>query len=350
MFNDTGKLGGAPARVANLLSARKRLFGLSTVAVLVVSSVVLFAGAQANTPSTPTFGTHYKMYSAAGGDFEAERDDTLAYDITTPATFAGVPAGGRYIVTSAPQRFTAPIHPPHGEVLTEAEVYVWDNDSTFDITAELLKEDPSVGSPTLLAVGTTGGAVAAIRKVILTGLFSPETVDSATFSYFLRVTLTDPGAFTGHFLYGARAGWLTSCGELIVLSRSDRFIDTRGFAPGGGGKVGPFNLSIPGTSDTFDFTVTGVSGRDGLTVPVGATAVMGSVTAVDPSANGHFKILPGGTSVSLGTSTVNFNAGINTANAFTMRLDTTGRLRAFLTSPDPNATVHLLIDIVAFCK
>lgn len=136
---------------------------------------------------------------------------------------------------------------------------------------------------------------------------------------------------------------------LQFLPVSDRFVDTRNVAGlNRGGKNTPFN-----SNDFFDFQLTGVAGRDGQIIPTGAAAVVGNVTAVPVApvppalgASGVFKILPGGTPTSTGTSTVNFNTNLVTANAFNSPLDATGRVRAaFLFGV---GQCDLLIDVVGY--
>ena len=171
-------------------------------------------------------------------------------------------------------------------------------------------------------------------------------VDTTSYSY--EVGTTFGACNTNLRLYGARVGYLgtsnsggndTPAGTLYYLPVGDRYADTR---DGRGGKSSRF---ISGES--YDYDVTGVAGRDGKVIPAGAKAVVGNVVAIDPTGEGLFKILPGGTSRTIGIATVNFLAGFTTANNFTVRLDSAGRLRAYFTG---SGTVDVVVDVIGYYK
>ena len=245
--------------------------------------------------------------------------------------------------------FTAATIPlPNGAVIVSAEFEVIDNNAVAGIQPFLYQIDLTTNTFTPIgAVASSGNAFASPSplNLIATGLPSAP-VDTTMFAYVAGVTFGACNANLGFI--GARIGYIgpsnaggndMPAGTLYYLPVGDRFVDTRINL---GGRSTPFV-----NGDTTDFVVTGVTGRDGKMIPVGATAVVGNVTAVLPTGNGFFRILPGGTPTTIGTSTVNFNAGFTTANNFTARLDGSGQLRAYFLGA---GAVDLLIDIVGYYR
>lgn len=137
--------------------------------------------------------------------------------------------------------------------------------------------------------------------------------------------------------------------RLYYLTTPDRFLDTRDPAIG----QQPANVLGPWPNGK-DLDVTIVStntttpehpGRDGRTIPSTAIAVVGNVTALPIGTGGLLKVLPGGTPRPTGTSTVNFNTGFNTANAFNAKLSSGGILRIQVWG---TTSAHFIIDIVGY--
>jgi 2-polyprenyl-3-methyl-5-hydroxy-6-metoxy-1,4-benzoquinol methylase len=238
--------------------------------------------------------------------------------------------------TSGTAFITAQVSLPVGVTVTEIEYYVVDNNAANG-TFYVYLSTPGTNTFTYLGGGTTSGASTAVVTYPVT--ITPYVVDSTTrLVVGINTNVTD-GTIA---IAGARIGYTGSPGTLVFLPAPDRFVDTR---IGQGGKTGAFTVG-----ESYDFTITGVAGRDGNVIPAGAKAVLGTVTAVSPTGGGLFKILPGGTATTTGTSTVNFNAGFNTASAYQVRLDSSGRVRGWFSSATPSAQSQLLVDVVGYYK
>ena len=302
------------------------------VAVVAVGLVgVMMAGSlKAQAPlihTPPTFGTIYKNY--AGSDFQPFYNDT--YNNAGVNALYSLGTGGGFF-------YTTRLNLPQGATITEVEFYYIDNDPAAAITFYLYQWNPSVNTAAYNS-GLSTGASSAIQKFGL--LFAPVVIDNTQYSYSIAANFGVGASGSNLQLLGARVGYRGPVGTLFYLPAPDRFVST---VDGRGGKSGPFVQN-----ELFDYTLAGATGRDGNVIPVGAIAILGNVTAVSPTvAAGLFKILPGGTPTGTGTSTLNFNAGFNTANAFSVGLNPSGQLRAFYSSANASATSHLLVDVVGY--
>jgi len=112
-----------------------------------------------------------------------------------------------------------------------------------------------------------------------------------------------------------------------------RLLDTRN---GTGGLTGPFGSHVPVT-----FTVTG------STVPAGATAVTGNLTVTGQTSLGYLFIGPVAT-VDPGSSTLNFPAGDDRANAVTVALGTAGTLSITFVAPASGPTAQFVFDVTGY--
>jgi|GEM_PF-2626644 len=134
--------------------------------------------------------------------------------------------------------------------------------------------------------------------------------------------------------------------KLNFLSFPDRFCDTRD--PTIGGQTGLLKGGAPyGNGEFVDITIVGPThlGRDGNPIPIGAIGVVGNFSAISSTAPGLLRVLPGGTTPTLGTALLNPGAGVNVSNAFNCRLNASGQVRvAVFNTP----SVHFLIDIVGY--
>jgi cobalamin synthase len=133
-----------------------------------------------------------------------------------------------------------------------------------------------------------------------------------------------------------------TAGTLHLLTAPDRFADTRA---GGtlGGVAGPLT-----SNNDYVFTITGVPGRDGNVIPANATTIVGSIVVIQPTVAGFAKLAPNNPAINLatqGSSTVNFNAGFNTATSFNSALfGGKVKFRPFIGTGNHNLT----IDVVGF--
>jgi hypothetical protein len=281
------------------------------------------AAADAALAASPvTFGTSYVTLS--GEDFI--NFYTGEYNHSGSGALRWPVSGSNFITAQVPL--------PPGVTVTEIEFYAVDNNAASG-TFYVYRSTPGTNTFTFLASNTTAGASTAVATYPVT--ITPYVVDTTT----RLIVGINTGVADGTIaIAGARVGYTGSPGTLVFLPTPDRFVDTR---DGRGGKTGAFTVG-----ESFDFTITGIAGRDGRVIPAGAQAVLGTVTAVSPTAGGLFKVLPGGTSPTVGTSTVNFNAGFNTASAYQVRLDSSGRVRGWFSSATPSAQAHLTVDVVGY--
>ena len=232
----------------------------------------------------PTFGTSYVTLGSTDfinlytGTYEDSGSLTVRWPVT--GTVLG-----------------AQVNLPNGVTVTEIEFYVLDNNASYALLSAYLSTPATNGSFLLGDVATSGASVTVATYPVA---ITPYVVDSTTQRLFL--SFYTPVADGTIAIAGARVGYTGAPGQLIMFPAPDRFVDTR---TGRGGKSSKF---VDGES--YDFTISGVAGLDGNIIPAGATAVLGNVVAVSPTHNGQFKILPGGTSTTLGRASVNFNAGV----------------------------------------
>ena len=177
-------------------------------------------------------------------------------------------------------------------------------------------------APLYLAPNGTPGAPTA------TGHQTGEIVVDSAGNFFFNVA-------GGASKWRKVAGPATA-GALHLLTVPDRFVDTRN---GLGTKTGAFAANT-----SFDFPISGATGRDGTVLPGGIVAVVGAITALTPSVGGLIKVLPGGTATASGTSVLNF--GTTTVNtSFNSGLSSSGQLRVYFSGP---GTVDVLLDIVGY--
>jgi hypothetical protein len=83
-------------------------------------------------------------------------------------------------------------------------------------------------------------------------------------------------------------------------------------------------------------------------VPVGAIGVLVNVTVVQPSSDGFLSLRPADATGAPTTSTVNFQAGVNTPNAATVNLSPDGRVEIWLDTLADTGTAHVLLDVVGY--
>ncbi len=127
------------------------------------------------------------------------------------------------------------------------------------------------------------------------------------------------------------SGYLPA-GTYSPLAAPARLADTR---PGGvtvDGQLAGIGLLAAGS--TLEVPVAGRAG-----VPGGATVVVLTVTAVDPSGVGFLTVHPTGTALP-NASNVNFDAGLNKANTVVAKIGDGGKVSIFT-----SAATHLIVDV-----
>jgi hypothetical protein len=133
-----------------------------------------------------------------------------------------------------------------------------------------------------------------------------------------------------------------TAGTLNLLPASDRFVDTRP-----GSQVGTVGTRIvAGATTAVTLQITGFAGRDGTTIPTGATAITGNVTILPVVAGvTPVKIVPSTvTNLSQGTATVIYNGAI-ISNSFSAALSPAGAVKVIAPG---SGSFDVTIDIVGY--
>jgi hypothetical protein len=100
-------------------------------------------------------------------------------------------------------------------------------------------------------------------------------------------------------------------------------------------------------NNPVSFTVTGQSTDPAKNVPAGAVAVTGNLTVTNATRLGYFVLTPARPTGPLTTSTLNFQAGVNTANGVTVPLGTGGVLWVTYFAK-PGATADVIFDVTGY--
>jgi hypothetical protein len=130
-----------------------------------------------------------------------------------------------------------------------------------------------------------------------------------------------------------------------------RVLDTRINA----GLTGVFTSAQPRLLDvtgTIPIVQPGDLISTGAPVPDGATAIVANVTAVAPATEGFVSVRPGNITGNPTTSNLNTRTNIISPNLVTVEIPTsgtqTGHIQLWYQGLTPDATTHLLIDIVGY--
>lgn len=195
-----------------------------------------------------------------------------------------------------------------------------------------------IGRTAFLATGAGGGSPGMIRQVpaAATGAptfaaFKGEQMRDSAGDLYLCVADGTPG--TWRRVAAQHPSFNTAGGPVNLLPNPIRVVDTRnaGAQNNNGQRLAP-NADVA-------FQITGVGPGGG--VPAGAKAVLGNVTAVEPSGGGFLSLFP---TAFAGTSNLNYIPNQNLANSFLCALDGTGKLRA----RSGVSSTHLIVDIAGF--
>jgi hypothetical protein len=118
-------------------------------------------------------------------------------------------------------------------------------------------------------------------------------------------------------------------GMVNLLSAPIRLLDTR------------LSIGKLSAGSVYVLQVSGVD-VDGISVPKGATGVVGNVTVVQPTGGGDLRLFPGGAPLPA-TSSINFASGQVIANGVTVGLNTGGQISIKVDMPAGTAT-HVIFD------
>jgi hypothetical protein len=184
------------------------------------------------------------------------------------------------------------------------------------------------GSETILANGFSASGTGVIQTTYTS--FSNATVDTGhRFEVDLR-TSANPGVGFVGVVYQYFPPTLS-----FVPITPTRVLDTRN---GTGGLSGPFTNHAART-----FQVTG--GSSGI--PTGAKAVTGNLTVTGQTSNGYLYIGPVANNNPT-SSTLNFPAGDDRANAVTVELSSSGTLSITFVAPSNGPTAHAIFDVTGY--
>jgi len=136
---------------------------------------------------------------------------------------------------------------------------------------------------------------------------------------------------------------VAAAGALSFLATPDRYVDT--ISPAFGHPTAVTGPLAAGSTTTF--TVAGVTGMNNTVaqgIPVGAIAVLGTVTAAGAAGTGSIKVYSAALASPPTSATVNFPAGAAITNSFTSAIDATGNLKVTI----GGSATHVIIDILGY--
>jgi hypothetical protein len=205
-----------------------------------------------------------------------------------------------------------------------------------DATATHLAASVNAGVVAILFGGGAGGTTSA-SDAMGDGTTNPAAINgNNTTSY----SADDDGGYFRHQATAYYAGGAMSLPMTAAVPATyhavtpTRILDTR---DGTGGLSGPF-----GSHAARTFVVTGHGG-----VPSGATAVTGNLTVTGQTGPGFLFIGPNPTNDPT-SSTLNFPAGDDRANAVTVALAVGGTLSITYVAPTPGKTAYAIFDVTGY--
>jgi hypothetical protein len=181
-------------------------------------------------------------------------------------------------------------------------------------------------APLLLTPATSAGAPT-------TGTHNPgEIYTDVNAVVFVCVSAGAPGTW----VQVAAGPTAYASGASCLLPAPIRLLDTRAYA------TAPDHPGVPITGG--DYITVPITGQEvgGVSVPAGAVAVIGNVTAVNAMARGYLTLWPSGVTRP-GTSSINFPATTATANGVTVALSSEGTLDIYASQ-----TTDVLFDATGF--
>jgi hypothetical protein len=205
-----------------------------------------------------------------------------------------------------------------------------------DATATHLATTVSAGVVAILFGGGAGGTTSA-SDAMGDGITNPAAINgNNTLSY----SADDDGGYFRHQANAYYAGGAMPLPMRVAVPATyhavtpTRILDTRS---GTGGLSGPLSSHA---AQTF-----GVTGHGG--VPSGATAVTGNLTVTGQNGPGYLFIGPDSMDNPT-SSTLNFPAGDDRANAVTVALSAGGTLSITYVAPTPGKTAYAIFDVTGY--
>jgi hypothetical protein len=216
---------------------------------------------------------------------------------------------------------------PAGSTLARVDLYGY-RASAGTLDWDVFDINSVNGTESFLANGASAWGTGVIQTTFTT--FSNTTVDTG---HRLQVDLRT-SANPGVGFVGVVYQYIPPTLSFVPIAPT-RILDTRF---GTGGLVGPFTNHVART-----FQVTG--GSSG--VPTGAKAVTGNLTVTQQTSNGYLYIGPVAM-VNPTSSTLNFPAGDDRANAVTVKLSSSGTLSITFVAPFNGPTAHAIFDVTGY--
>ncbi len=151
----------------------------------------------ANTYTYASAKTQYANIPAITFNYPVVGNTTTSY---VESFVSGTAVWVRGNGTTAAQMY-APVQLPNGAVVTLVELFCWDNDATYNVSADLMRQIASSStSGVISSTAPTSGASSAVQTLSM----SPNTtIDNAAYNYYLRFN-TIEGTTNNLRIYGVR--------------------------------------------------------------------------------------------------------------------------------------------------
>ena len=256
-------------------------------------------------------------------------DDAVINPISGGTIEAAAQPGGSgayFVFNSNGGNVMAPLGLPAGATIWQVDIYGYSVNTTYQ-SWSLYDEDATIGN-----VANAQGIYPGSGSGILHGTYAPKGGVTLAAGHDWQIVLGTTSNTSG-FL-GAVVQYTLPTLSFVPITPT-RVLDTRN---GTGGLSGPFSNHAART-----FQVTG--GSSG--VPAGAKAVTGNLTVTGQTSNGYLYIGP--TAMNNPTSsTLNFPAGDDRANAVTVALSSTGSLSITFVAPSNGPTAQAIFDVTGY--
>lgn len=127
-------------------------------------------------------------------------------------------------------------------------------------------------------------------------------------------------------------------GHSVLLSKPIRILDSRA---GSGAPLGGDGPYAPGATKTIQVTGTSVGG---VSVPQGAVAVIGNVTAASATGPGNLRLYAAGSALPT-VSNINYSPAQNIANGVTVKLSASGQMSIRVGGA---GSTHVIFDVTGY--
>jgi hypothetical protein len=274
------------------------------------------------------------VHVAVEGDRVYEPDESFAVNLSSPVhATIGVPQAEGTILNDDPQGLSI-------ADLAIVEPVAGSRTATFTVTLS-----PSSGGTVTVGYSTTPGTATAGADYETTGgtlTFDPG-VSTRPVSVVVHADSQQEGPETfqvnlsdasgAPIAYGQAIGRIHDPGNYFTLTPC-RVLDTRN-------AVGPYGGPALQAGESRPFTLAGRCG-----IPPFATAVAVNVTVTQPTAAGHLRLYPAGTSPLV--SSLNYRAGQTRANNAMVGLSSAGRF--VIRNGQSVGSAHVVLDVTGYLE